>query len=316
MKYVSPESVARAKETDLLTYLTRASPGELIRVSDREYKTASHGSLRISNGKWMWWSRGIGGRSAVDYLVKVEGLSFPDAVGCVFEIEESKTVPDVIVSEHLPKKQFTLPPAAPNNDRVIHYLKSRGISESIINFCIEKGLLYESDTHHNVVFVGYDEKRIPRYASLRGTGDRVFKGEVSGSDKRYSFRVEHSDTIGVRIFEGAVDLLSFMTLRQRKGLNPFDCDLLSLSGVYNSSERHGTRKVPIALSHYLSRHPGTKEIHLHLDNDEAGRNAAGDLIGLLKDRYTVFDEPAPFGKDVNDYLCRVLKQQNKSQEGR
>ncbi len=34
------------------------------------------GSLKISNGKWIWWSRGIGGRSALDYLIKVKGYSF------------------------------------------------------------------------------------------------------------------------------------------------------------------------------------------------------------------------------------------------
>ena len=30
------------------------------------YCTAEHDSLKISNGKWYWWSRGFGGYSALD----------------------------------------------------------------------------------------------------------------------------------------------------------------------------------------------------------------------------------------------------------
>ena len=32
------------------------------------------------NGKWCWFSRGIGGYSALDYLIKVNGYSFMDAM--------------------------------------------------------------------------------------------------------------------------------------------------------------------------------------------------------------------------------------------
>ena len=36
--------------------------------------------MKISNGKWMWWSQRIGGYNALDYLVKVKGCSFVEAV--------------------------------------------------------------------------------------------------------------------------------------------------------------------------------------------------------------------------------------------
>lgn len=36
-------------------------------------------------GKWMWWSRGIGGRSALDYLIKVRGYDFVQAVQTIAE---------------------------------------------------------------------------------------------------------------------------------------------------------------------------------------------------------------------------------------
>ena len=75
MPYVAPEVVQRVKQIDLLTYLKTYEPYELVHFSGNVYTTRSHDSLKISNGKWMWWSRGIGGRSALDYLIKVEGYS-------------------------------------------------------------------------------------------------------------------------------------------------------------------------------------------------------------------------------------------------
>ena len=75
MPYIAPEVVQEVKKMDLLTYLKNYEPHELVRFSGNTYTTRTHDSLKISNGKWMWWSRGIGGRSALDYLIKVEGYS-------------------------------------------------------------------------------------------------------------------------------------------------------------------------------------------------------------------------------------------------
>ena len=58
MPYVRPEQIEQAKRVDLLTYLQTCEPHELVRLSDRVYTTRSHDSLKISNGKWCWWSRG------------------------------------------------------------------------------------------------------------------------------------------------------------------------------------------------------------------------------------------------------------------
>mgnify|MGYP002239067656 FL=1 len=58
----------------------------------------------------------------------------------------------------------------------------------MIDYCIQTGRLYESLPYHNAVFVGRDRQGQPRYAALRGIiGD--FKGEATGSDKRYSFAI-------------------------------------------------------------------------------------------------------------------------------
>ena len=61
MPYIPPKVITEAKRMDLLTYLKEHEPGELVKYSSNTYTTRTHDSLKISNGKWMWWSRGIGG---------------------------------------------------------------------------------------------------------------------------------------------------------------------------------------------------------------------------------------------------------------
>ena len=77
------DNIKNAKQMDLLTYLICHEPKELVHVSGSTYCTREHDSLKISNGKWYWFSRGIGGRSALDYLIKVKGIPFKEAVGMI-----------------------------------------------------------------------------------------------------------------------------------------------------------------------------------------------------------------------------------------
>ena len=80
MPFIPPETIHKARELDLLTYLQNFDPNNLVKISGDTYCTKEHDSLKISNGKWNWFSRGIGGRSALDYLIKVEGMEFTEAV--------------------------------------------------------------------------------------------------------------------------------------------------------------------------------------------------------------------------------------------
>lgn len=72
MGYVTREMIDRAKKMDLLTYLQTYEPQELVHFGGNTYCTREHDSLKISNGKWCWFSRGIGGKTALDYLIKVK----------------------------------------------------------------------------------------------------------------------------------------------------------------------------------------------------------------------------------------------------
>ena len=175
----------------------------------------------------------------------------------------------------------------------------------IINYCIETEKIYESLPNHNVVMLGFDKYGTPRYANLRGIGTD-FKGEASGSDKRFSFSIvsEKSDT--VHVFESAIDLLSYATMLKMNGKKWDEHHLLSLAGVYRPSKELKDSSFPLALKQFLSEHPEVKKIHLRLDNDYAGRIATEALKHFLSEKYEVKEYPPKRGKDYNDWLCLKL----------
>ena len=178
----------KAREMDLLTYLRTYEPQELVHFGGSTYCTREHGSLKISNGKWCWFSRGIGGYSALDYLIKVKEMPFTQAVETIMG-NLSAAPPAFTQAPKAPKeKVLLLPQANRSATHAVEYLHRRGIDYELIDFCIQTGRLYESYPYHNVVFVGMDADGKPRYANQRGIGSD-FIGDANGSDKHYSFGI-------------------------------------------------------------------------------------------------------------------------------
>lgn len=250
MGYVTREMIDRAKKMDLLTYLQTYEPQELVHFGGNTYCTREHDSLKISNGKWYWFSRGIGGKTALDYLIKVKELPFTEAVERI--VGRAAERPSVFHARAQPEKPKTLllPPKSNSNTRVIAYLKSRSIDGGLIEQCIRSGQLYESLPHHNAVFVGMDRNGTLRYACLRGIGTD-FKGEATGSDKRFSFALPATgESRMLCVFESAIDLLSYATMAQAGGLSWRSQHLLSLAGVYKPQKETQEHRLPLALTQY------------------------------------------------------------------
>lgn len=308
MPYVTPEQIERAKQMDLLTYLQTYEPQELVRFSGNVYTTRAHDSLKISNGKWCWWSRDIGGRSALDYLIKVRGMTLPEAV---IQINgQAAIMPPVPAKAQIPvePKKLLLPEKNENNARVIAYLTERGIHRDIIDYCIQTKRLYESNDYRNAVFVGFDRHGTPKYATLRGTFSRRYMGEANGSDKHYSFSIPaRNESHKLHLFESAIDLLSYSTLELLSGRDWQQENHLSLAGIYKPKQNIAESTLPAALLQFLKDHPYIDGIALHLDNDTAGRLAAKAIQTILASTYTVSDEPPKYGKDYNDYLKFVMR---------
>jgi hypothetical protein len=314
MSYVSKEQIERAKGLDLLTYLQMVEPAELVRCARNVYATRTHDSLKISNGKWFWWSRGIGGRSALDYLIKVRGMPFPDAV---LQIEGAQLGSfftascEVQQQQCLSRELLELPEAYETSHRVIAYLGKRGIHRDVIDFCLETGRLYESRRYHNAIFVGFDVHGVPRYAAIRGTTSTRYVGEAVGSDKRFSFSLPAKESnTELHLFESAIDLLSYCTLESLAERDWRQSHKLSLAGIYKPSTTPEQSVSPVALTEYLRNHPQLKRLVLHLDNDEPGRLATNAIQQLLSTALSVSDEPPKYGKDVNDELMEYRRRRN------
>lgn len=306
-KYVPPSLLKKVKEIDLVTYFRTYMPYELVKVSNKEYTTKTHDSLRMSNGLWNWCSRGFGGKNAIDYIMKTENLKFIDAVH--FLLDKMKIQTPIIINQEQKSKErhLILPEKNADNHIAKLYLKARGIDEEIIERCLKKHLIYEEKNYHNVVFVGYDELGNAKYAGCRSTNENGFKADATGSDKMYSFRLESVEkTDKIFIFEGAIDLLSYATLFKLYGQKYEDKTLISLAGVYQPLSNIENSKIPLAIQNYLKKHTEIKKIYLCLDNDKAGRNATKALKIVLPNHYEIIDRPPKNGKDYNDYLCDLL----------
>lgn len=315
MPSIPPEQLAAVRQVDLLTYLMVTSPGSLKKTAPHEWRTVEHGSLAISNGKWHWFAGNVGGRSALDYLIKVEGMTFMDAFHQV-AASMQMPVPETILrnnelSEQAPKP-FALPRQASSTKRVEDYLVNRGIDRELVRFCIQQGSLYESYEHHNAVFVGMDSSNQARFASLRGTypGSK-FRMDVAGSDKRYNFLFvppgcDIQTVPNLAVFESPIDALSFITLNQKYRICPalpwYDLPCLSCSG---------TAHIPVL--HYLQEHPNAEHLLVCFDNDAAGRKgilrigqnirASPDLLRQVKQLRSGIPPPER-GKDWNEVLTK------------
>lgn len=312
MPYIAPEVITEAKRMDLLTYLREYEPGELVKFSSNTYTTRTHDSLKISNGKWMWWSRGIGGKSALDYLIKVRGMDFVEAVQTIMG-NGSVNFPTCENIKSYEEQPLLLPEKSPTTDVVFDYLFGRGIDYEIINHCLEQELIIESLPYHNAVFIGYDESKEPKYAAYRATNQSRIMGDCTGSKKQYSFRLTAENTGEVHLFECAIDLLSYATLMKLEGKDWRQFNLVSLAGVYSPKQKIEDSKVPVTLGRLLEKDKTIRRIVLHLDNDIAGRKATKALQTILSDKYEVVDDPPQYGKDVNDFLCKRLGIKDKTE---
>jgi len=310
---VSKEQIEKAKEWDLLSYLKRYEPDELKHCGPNEYCTRAHDSLKISHGKWCWHSRGFGGRTALDYLIKVRGMDFVGAVealcGCRAPPPSKRPAPK-------PPKPFALPEASRYASAVVAYLQDRGIHPELIGACIQAGILYESRRYQNCVFVGKDVTGRARFACLRGTRDR-FRLDAEGGDKRYNFSLLAADPACPRlaVAESPIDALSLATLVKQSGEDWRRYHYLALGG-----------NAPNAMIQFLHDHPKVTQLSLCLDNDKGGMVGMDRLERAIREdselaqRVTlIYRNPPPkeYGKDYNEFLCTVkaAQMQRRQREG-
>lgn len=306
MPGVTKEQIARSKEWDLLSYLRTYEPQELKKCGRNEYCTISHDSLKISNGRWHWHSRGIGGKTALDYLIKVQGMDFIPAVetlcgGYGRAVSDRPGTRAAIVT----RKRLVLPERNRYGTKAISYLQQRGIDGDIISQCVGEEILYESRHYQNCVFLGKDPAGETRYAFLRGTHGQ-FAGDAEGSDKRYGFTLLSADRESpfLAVAESPIDALSLATLSKRRGEDWAGKHYLSLGGTS-----------PCAVMQFLNDHRTVTYISLCLDNDKAGLTGMERIRQMIHAEPELYqrieevtDNPPPLscGKDYNEMLQREI----------
>jgi len=300
------KNIEAARRISVMQYLETYHPGELVRKTDKEYRTKTHSSLVITpaNGKFHWYAQSVGGNNAIDYLTKVEGMNFVSAIRLLsamtpmpVSIQAAKATP---TRQHT-VRPFELPAADRNTEAATAYLMHRGISPKVLRYCVNSGILYQTTrgSYRNCVFVGKDAEGVPRSAFQRGC-QGSFRGDVAGSQKQYGFLIpaesENCDT--VEIYEAPIDAMSGATLRQYKHDSPWrSVHYLALGGLNHQP-----------IDYFLQQHPEVKRVSLCFDRDDPGRNFTKIVAKRLAERgYIVQDTPPAIGKDYNDYLLAARR---------
>ena len=92
MPYIDPKVVEEVKRVDLLTYLREENPYDLVRIGQDEYRLRSHDSLKISNGRWHWFS-GVKRYPVKVIAERVQILQWPER-GVQAKAEQAKDEPE------------------------------------------------------------------------------------------------------------------------------------------------------------------------------------------------------------------------------
>ena len=183
MAWVTEEEYQAAKQVRAYEYLQTYQPGRLKKTRTRnEWQLQDHDSFKINEitSKWHWKSRGIGGMSALRFLMQVDGMGYTEAVKILCE----QTPVYVSRAEPAPrKKPFSLP--FPNDSfyRVRRYLNQRGIRDEVLDYCVQLGirsfpkLKIPHQSHADFCSTdtagGLDNKK-RRYAPRGGVAYRLF----------------------------------------------------------------------------------------------------------------------------------------------
>lgn len=287
---LTADQIELANNMNLISYAQ--SIGLELKRAGNSYKIKGYGGLYIDSGgyRWNWFAQNKGG-GPIQFAMEMEGKSWRDAVCTLLNIEKSAVAERPKMESIVNKGEFALPEKSPSNKHVIAYLiQTRFIDKEIVYEFINQGKLYENN-RLSCVFVGYDENRQPRYASVRSTNTvgESYRGDVKNSDKTYPFSHEGMGNT-ICVFEAPIDLMSYMNLLKYNGTEINDFHLISLGGVASK-----------ALDYYLKAHPEIKHIVLCLDNDEAGHFACRQLSEKFNKDYKIFRQ-LPIGKDFNEDL--------------
>ena len=192
MPGVTEQEIAQAKQMNLYQYMQLCEPDNFKPEGPGQFRHKGHSSLTFAeDGSWTYFKTKATGRTALNYLIAVEGVSFVEAVREINRIQGGvrpsfqpvKTPPHP--AEKKPAKEFKLPRPDKNNYAATAYLRKRCIHPNVLTVCKQKKILYQASfkDHPNCVFVGRDGNGEPKGGSLRGCSQIQFRRDIPGSKK-------------------------------------------------------------------------------------------------------------------------------------
>ncbi len=233
-----------------------------------KYEWGKHSSVKFNQNKWYRFSEKKGGLS-VDFLTYFYNYTEKEAIDFLYDNFDVDAIDDKL---YIPKK---------NNDNKIvrkYLIYDRFIDEEILDYFINEGTLYESYKYHSCIFVGKENDET-KHVIIRSSNDGGNVTKKNLGDFEYTFR--HIGTSNkLFVFEGPIDLLSYITLNKEDWKSNSYVSLCGLS----------FKAINKIVDNY-------DEIICCLDNDYYGQKAVAELIELYKEKVTVI---IPKYKDFNE----------------
>ena len=318
MALYTQEQIDKANQTNLEEFLQQK--GERLKKTGSEsvliYKdsTGEHDSISVRRNRW-YDHKNMRGGYPLKFMQEFYGMNFRTAMKELLhgeepelgrkknaeqeqdkakEKEENAIKNDVNPFENkMEKSEFILPEKDSNMKRVFAYLlKTRFLDKDVVKSFVEQKILYQEKEHGNIVFVGKDKEGTPKSACKKSTAEqsKSFRMTVAGSDCRYGF-CWRGESSKLYVFEAAIDLMSFITLRN----DEWKADsFLALDGLSAKP-----------LLQFLEEQKNIHEIFLCLDYDAAGIEACDKLKDILIEKGYETEKikrEYPLYKDWNEQL--------------
>ena len=162
------EQLAQANGVNLIDYA--AMNGYMLENGgSRSLHVKSSGGLYLFKESNKFYHHATGKMGGpIDFVMQFEGKAFLEAVGHLIrahpEIGGYVPPPARSAAAEKVRAELALPDRAPNVKRVYWYLCTvRGIDSKIVSRLIKEKKIYQQAGYGNCVFVGFDEKNVPRY---------------------------------------------------------------------------------------------------------------------------------------------------------
>ncbi|MDL2241298.1 toprim domain-containing protein [Bacteroidales bacterium OttesenSCG-928-L03] len=238
----------------------------------REDKDAS---IKVDYNQNLWIDYGTGeGGSIIDLASRIEKCSIGEAIKKLNDKSFSFHGNNFVPAQQEPvirikKIQLLANPA------LLDYLKGRSINLDIAQ-------AHCSEIHYHVGDKPYFAIGFKNDAGGWELRNRYFKGSTTPKN----ITTINNGNDAVMVFEGFIDFLSYLSLKQ------------NASPAIDSAILNSLANLPKAIP-FLQNH---QTIHAFLDNDEAGKRAVQSLSPVCRE---VIDQSVFYRnhKDLNDYLC-------------